>query len=220
MQFDRRSFLAGGLGAGLAGLSSAYTFPGKAKDGSSKPDVRDLDKAAALPVLKTDTLSSPVIIESIKLLKKDRDYFVRVRSKDGAEGVSLTNPPREEYLDKILNQLVIPFFIGKDARDLENLLWELYRYKDNYKLHGLALWSPQAWVEFAILDLLGRIAGKPMGALLGDLLRQEVPIYVASGRRDTTPQQEVHHLEKLLAESGAKAVKFRLGGRMSRNADA
>ena len=87
MQFDRRSFLAGGLGAGLAGLSSAYTLPGKAKDGSSKPDVRDLDKAATLPVLKTDTLSSPVIIESIKLLKKDRDYFVRVRSKDGAEGV-------------------------------------------------------------------------------------------------------------------------------------
>jgi L-alanine-DL-glutamate epimerase-like enolase superfamily enzyme len=220
MQFDRRSFLTGGLGAGLAGLSSAFAFQGKTKNGSGRPDVRDLDKAAALPVLKTDTLRSPVIIESIKLLKKDRDYFVRVRSKDGAEGVSLTNPPREEYLDKILNQLVIPFFIGKDARDLENLLWELYRFKDNYKLYGLALWSPQAWVEFAILDLLGRIAGKPMGALLGNILRQEVAIYVASGRRDTTPEQEVEYLQKLVQQSGAKAVKFRVGGRMSRNADA
>ena len=220
MQFDRRSFLAGGLGAGLAGLSSAHAFQAKTKDGSPRPDVRDLDKAASLPVLRTDTMRSPVIIESIKLLKKDRDYFVRVRSKDGAEGVSLPNPPREEYLDKILNQLVIPFFIGKDARDLENLLWELYRYKDNYKLHGLALWSPQAWVEFAILDLLGRVAGKPMGALLGNVLRQEVAIYVASGRRDTTPEQEVEYLQKLVQQSGAKAVKFRVGGRMSRNADA
>ena len=221
MKSHRRSFLTSAMGAGLAVVSPAYGIQSKAKNGSSgRPDVRDLDKAAALPVLKTDGLKSPVVIESIKLLKKDRDYFVRVRSKDGAEGISLTNPPREEYLDKILNQLVIPFFIGKDARDLENLLWELYRWKDNYKLYGLALWSPQAWVEFAILDMLGRIAGKSIGALLGDIVRQEVAFYVASGRRDTTPEQEVEYLQKLVQQSGAKAVKFRVGGRMSRNADA
>ena len=187
---------------------------------SPGPSGQDLDRAAAAPVLKRDGLKSPVIIESIRLLKKDGEYFVHVRSKDGAEGVSLTNPPRAEYLDKILNQLVIPFFIGKDARDLEDLLWELYRWKDNYKLYGLALWSPQAWVEFAILDMLGRVAGKPMGALLGDIVRQEVAFYVASGRRDTTPEQEIEHLQKLVEQSGARAVKFRVGGRMSRNADA
>ena len=221
MQLDRRSFLAGAMGTAVAGLSPVYAFERTVKNGNpGRPDVRDLDKAAALPVLKTDGLKSPVIIESIKLLKKDRDYFVRVRSKDGAEGVSLTNPPREEYLDKILNQLVIPFFIGRDARDLENLLWELYRWKDNYKLYGLALWSPQAWVEFAILDMLGRIAGKSIGALLGNIVRQDVAFYVASGRRDTTPEQEVEYLQKLVQQSGAKAVKFRAGGRMSRNADA
>ena len=221
MQLDRRSVLAGAMETAVAGLSPVYAFERTVKNGNpGRPDVGDLDKAAALPVLKTDGLKSPVIIESIKLLKKDRDYFVRVRSKDGAEGVSLTNPPREEYLDKILNQLVIPFFIGKDARDLENLLWELYRWKDNYKLYGLALWSPQAWVEFAILDMLGRIAGKSIGALLGDIVRQDVAFYVASGRRDTTPEQEVEYLQKLVQQSGAKAVKFRVGGRMSRNADA
>src|SRR5262249_40662788 len=89
-----------------------------------------------------------------------------------------------------------------------------------YKLYGLALWSPQAWVEFAILDMLGRITGQPIGALLGEILRQDVAIYVASGRRDTTPEQEVEYLQKLVEQSGAKAVKFRMGGRMSRNADA
>src|SRR5262249_34583180 len=49
---------------------------------------------------------------------------------------------------------------------------------------------------------------------------EDVPIYVASGRRDTTPEQEVEYLQKLVAQSGAKAVKFRVGGRMRRNADA
>jgi L-alanine-DL-glutamate epimerase-like enolase superfamily enzyme len=204
----RRSFLAGAAAVPVAGRAAAG------------PTNEALEAAAARPVLKRDLFKTPVIIDSLRLLKTGSDYLVHIRSKDGAEGISVTNPPRADYLDKILKQLVFPFFIGKDARDLDNLLWELYRYKDNYKLQGLALWSPQAWVEFAILDMLGRIAKRPMGALLGDIVRQEVAIYAASGRRDTTPEQEIEHLQKLLEESGARAVKYRLGGRMSRNADA
>ena len=214
--FNRRVFVRTMATASMASMLGKC----QAKEAADlAPDVHELDKAAAAPVLKLDKLKAPVIIESIKLLKKDEEYFVHVRSKDGAEGVALTNPPREQYLDKILKQLVIPFFIGKDARDLENLLWELYRWQGNYKLYGLALWSPQAWVEFAILDMLGRIAGQPMGALLGEVLRQNVAVYVASGRRDTTPEQEVEYLQKLVEQSRAKAVKFRVGGMMSRNAD-
>jgi len=59
-----------------------------------------------------------------------------------------------------------------------------------------------------------------MGVLLGNIVRAEVPFYVASGRRDTTPEQEVEYLQKLVTQSGARALKFRVGGRMSRNADA
>jgi L-alanine-DL-glutamate epimerase-like enolase superfamily enzyme len=218
MTRNRRQFLAATLSTGAAGLTGCLTT---AKNPATQGlSIEDLNRAAEKPVLKKELFSSPVIIESIRLLKKDRDYFVHVRSKDGAEGISLPNPPRPDYLDKILKQLVIPFFIGKDARDLENLLWELYRYHDNYKLYGIALWSPQAWVESAILDMLGRIAAKPIGALLGDIVRKEVAIYVASGRRDTTPEQEIENLRKLLDQSGAKALKFRVGGRMSRNQDA
>jgi L-alanine-DL-glutamate epimerase-like enolase superfamily enzyme len=143
-----------------------------------------------------------------------------VRSKDGAEGVALTNPPRAQYLDHVFQQLIAPFFIGKDARNLDRLLRDLYRWQSNYKMYGIGLWSPQAWAEFAILDMLGRIAKKPIGAMLGDIVRQEVPFYIASGRRDTTPEQEIEYLRKLLAESGAKALKFRVGGRMSEDEDA
>ena len=226
---SRRRFLtaAGTAGAGsavfTAGLSWATGQEGGRQDRESKtrgPSLEELDRVAAAPVLKLDGLTSPVVIDSIRLLKKGSDFLVHVRSKDGAEGVSLTDPPRARYLSAILKQLVIPFFIGKDARDLETLLWELYRWQSNYKMYGLAFWCPQAWVEFAILDMLGRITGKPMGAMLGNLVRSEVPFYVASGRRDTTPEQEVEYLQKLVSQSGAKAIKFRVGGRMSRNADA
>jgi L-alanine-DL-glutamate epimerase-like enolase superfamily enzyme len=215
---SRRGFLSGaGTAALTAGLPLAAGRQGGGEAQSPSPE--ELDRVTAVPVLKLAGLTSPVVIDSVRLLKKGKEYLVHVRSKDGAEGVSLTNP-RPEYLSPILNQLVIPFLIGKDARDLENLLWELYRWQSNYKLYGLAFWSPQAWVEFAVLDMLGRIAGKPMGAMLGDIVRTEVPFYVASGRRDTTPEQEVEYLQKLVEQSGARALKFRVGGRMSRNADA
>ncbi|MEN6604052.1 MAG: enolase C-terminal domain-like protein [Bryobacteraceae bacterium] len=221
MGIDRRRFLGASATVGTAALSAACGRERKAGESRAPaPGMEELARIVAEPVLKLDGLTAPVVIQSIRLLKKDKEYFVHVRSKDGAEGISLPNPPRPEYLTPILKQLVIPFFIGKDARDLENLLWELYRWHDNYKLYGLALWSPQAWVEFAILDMLGRILRKPIGALFGPVQRTEIPFYVASGRRDTTPEQEIEHLKKLVAESGAKALKFRVGGRMSRNADA
>jgi L-alanine-DL-glutamate epimerase-like enolase superfamily enzyme len=214
MRIDRRSLLKSMSGAAALPLHPDPALP------ESTPAVAVLDRAAQTPVLKTDLFKDPVVIDSIRLLKRDQDYIVHVRSKGGAEGISLTNPSRAEYLDGILKQLVIPAFLGRDARQLEELLWDAYRWNSNYKLYGLAFWCPLAWVELAILDMLGRISARPIGALLGDLLRHEIPVYVASGRRDTTPEQEIDYLRTLLAKSGSKAVKFRVGGRMSRNADA
>ena len=85
-----------------------------------------------------------------------------------------------------------------------NMLFGVYREGDNYKLQGLALWCPVAMVEFAILDMLGRIAKRPIGELLGGVTRTSVPFYVASGRRDTTPQQEVDYLQSLIEKTGAR----------------
>lgn len=185
----------------------------------SDSSVEALDEAAAAAVLKLDGLDTAIIIESIRLLKIYRDYYVQVRSTDGAQGLAFTNG-RAPYLHPILNQLIIPYFIGKDARDLEELLVGVYRHSSNYKLLGQALWCPVAWVEFALLDMLGRVAGKSIAELMGGAVRARVPFYVASGRRDSTPQQEVEYLQSLVDETGAQAVKFRIGGRMSQNEDA
>ena len=209
-------------GAGLLSfLPGCKSTPGKpqAVSHARQVSLEELEKAAEAPVLALDGVNSPLVIESIELLRKNREYIVRVRSKDGAQGIAVTND-RAQYLYPILNKLVIPYFIGKDARDLESHLFEVYRYQSNYKLQGLAFWCPVAWVEFALLDMIGRVSGKSFGQLLGGVVRQEVPFYVASGRRDSTPEEEVEYLAGLVAETGAKAVKFRVGGRMSKNADA
>ena len=182
-------------------------------------DIEALDEAADAAVLDLQGLDAPVLIESIQLLKIECAYFVRVRSADGVEGLAFTNG-RAHHLYPILNELIIPYFIDKDARDLEQLLFGVYRHRSNYKLLGQALWCPVAWVEFAILDMLGRVTGRSVADLMGGAVRERVPFYVASGRRESTAQEEVEYLQQLVDETGAKAVKFRVGGRMSRNEDA
>lgn len=179
----------------------------------------ELQAAHDQPTLRVDLIDQPVIIESMQLLHKNGAYYVHTRSTDGAEGLSFCNA-KAKVLHPILTQLVIPYFIGKDARDLEDHLWEVYRHSSNYKLLGQALWNPVAWVEMAVLDLLGRVANRSIADLLGGAVRTECPFYVASGRRDSTPEEEIDHLQMLVDETHAPAIKFRVGGRMSRNADA
>jgi L-alanine-DL-glutamate epimerase-like enolase superfamily enzyme len=213
MRLNRRSFVKTAVG-----LSCGAAVSSRAGEKATKPTVEQLDRAASEALLKLDPITAPVRIASIELLRDRRNHYVRTRSSDGAVGVALTNG-RAGYLYPMLQQLVIPYFVGKDARQLESLLDGVYVHNSNYKLSGVAFWCCVAWVEFSILDLLGKIARKPVGDLFGGIIRRQVPIYVASGNRDTTPEQEVAILVKEIERTGAKAVKFKVGGRMSNNAD-
>lgn len=163
--------------------------------------------------------STPVLIASIDVLEVQKNLILRARSTDGATGYAFANS-RLAYLLPILQELVIPFFVGKDARDLEALVDGVYAHQSNYKLAGLAFWNTVSHVEFALLDLLGKLVDKPVGALFGPILRTEIPIYLSSMRRDTTPEAEVAWVGERLAATQARAVKLKIGGRMSYNADA
>lgn len=164
--------------------------------------------------MKTNLFSSPVIIESLELLLYKQNYLCRIRSKDGAEGFAFVNSQMETLYPIFLKRLQ-PFFIGKDARDLESLLEEVYVYQSNYKLQSVALWVPLASIEFAILDMLGRIAGKPMGQLIGEIHHPEVKLYQANSERGISAEETVEQLHAQLAESQAEAIKVKIGGRMS-----
>jgi L-alanine-DL-glutamate epimerase-like enolase superfamily enzyme len=162
--------------------------------------------------------SSPVRIARIEALRHDGHVFIRTVSSDGAEGVCLTN--ERDYLLPLMKDRIVPFFVGKDARDLESLVDLVYRrHESNYKLSGLAFFNPLGWIEISILDLLGRVAGKSIAELLGGIRRREVDVYLSSTQRNITPEREAERFAARLAETGARAVKFKVGGRMSRNAD-
>jgi L-alanine-DL-glutamate epimerase-like enolase superfamily enzyme len=161
---------------------------------------------------------SPVKIASIELLQAHGQYFLRTRSADGAEGIVQTKDIAD-YI-QILAHRVMPHFLGKDARDLEHLVDEVYAADSNYKLAGQEFWCPVAYIEQSLLDLMGKALKKPVGELMGGVLRKEIPVYLSGSGRDTTSEEEVDVYVNEVARTGAKAVKFKIGGRMSDNADA
>lgn len=215
----RRTFLKSATGAGAVSLAGWGRASARVALTGEAPSREQIDAAAGQPVLQVDELKQPVTIESLELLRNGRTFLVRARSRDGAEGLAVANGARLSETYPIFLNRVAPFFVGKDARQLEELQWELYRFRSNYKLQGIALWAPLAAAEFAILDMLGKMTGKVIGDLLGGVRRREIAVYRASGNRGNRPEEEVEYLQQLVAETGAKAVKFRVGGRMSRNRD-
>ena len=158
---------------------------------------------------------APVKIASVELLRSGSQYFVRSTSADGAVGIARTKEVAD-YVPILLRR-VAPFFIGKDARDLERLVDAVYI--ENYKMAGQPFWAPVAFVEQSLFDLLGKVAGKPVGALLGGVTRPKIPVYLSGSGRTTTAAEEVEVYVRGVAATGARAVKFKIGGRMSRNAD-
>jgi L-alanine-DL-glutamate epimerase-like enolase superfamily enzyme len=216
----RRRFLQST--AAVAAVASSIRRVG-ASDGlplaASKVSKAELDRILDEPVLKTDFIKDPVIVSSVELLRNGNTFLLRTRSNDGVEVITIPNSARMIHTYPLFLNQILPCFVKKDARTLESLIWDCYRYKDNYKYQGLALWTGVAAIEMALLELLGQTAKRPLADFFGGRKRDDIPIYVASGVRGNTPDEEIAHLQQLVADCGAKALKFRLGGRMNRNVD-
>lgn len=215
MKLQRRKF----IGTAVMGTFGSAIGSGSRHRSQMQSSFTIPDSAGQGKLLKTELFSTPVMIESLELLRYQENFLCRVRSRDGAEGLSVSNNMQMVALYPIFTRRLQPFFIGKDARDLEYLLEEVYVYQSNYKLQSLALWVPLATIEFAILDMLGRIATKPMANLLGDTHHPKIAVYQANNYRGKTAEESIELIKKDVAESGANALKFKVGGRMSRNLD-
>jgi len=217
----RRDFLKN-----AAWATGAVTFtgcqtgsPSAGQPAATTPDFTDIDAALSRPVLKKALFPEPVILDSVELLHYRGNFLCRVRDKQGAEGICVSNNYQMRHLYPIFLNRIQGFFVGKDVRDWERLLDEVYVHQSNYKLQSLALWVPLATLEFAVFDLLGKLVWLPMGALLGEIHHTEIAVYQANNFRGETAEVSIEKIAEQVAENGAKALKFKVGGRMSHNAD-
>ncbi|NRB49889.1 MAG: mandelate racemase/muconate lactonizing enzyme family protein [Saprospiraceae bacterium] len=223
MLSKRRTFIKNSFLGAAGTLLSAYSCQDQqhkeALAGPPSIDYSTLDAALAKPVLDTTGLNDPVLIESLQLLRYKNNFLCRVRSRDGAIGLSVANNAQMRSLYPIFLDRLQNFFIGQDARQLEALIEEVYVYRSNYKLQNLALWVPLATIEFAILDLLGQIGNRSMGTLLGGVKNSSISVYQANNYRGESATASIEKIKATVADTQAKAVKFKIGGRMSKNKD-
>jgi L-alanine-DL-glutamate epimerase-like enolase superfamily enzyme len=176
------------------------------------PDYSVLDKALQRPVLKRELFPSPVIIETIELLQNRNNFICRVRSKDGAEGISIGHPFISKHGYPMFNNCLRHRFLGKDARNLDRLVFDAAEH--NVKAQGVPLCVQIATLEFAILDMLGNMVNKPVGQLIGDIHHTEIAIYLGtrvSDMRRKEPEVSLELVKEDWLETQAKAIKLRAG---------
>lgn len=215
MNNHRRKFISNALLGGLAAtglpLSSCQS---EAKVSGASADLKSrydrLDEELKRPVLKAELFSTPVIIETVELLRHGRSFLCRVRSKDGAEGISVGHGGLSTLFPVFVNKLQ-KFFIGQDARELDLIMDRVYVYGFNFRYNGITLGIPLATIEFAILDMLGKIANKPMGQLIGDIHNPEVPVYMATEFRHLPLEEHFERIKETVAEYDVNALKIKIG---------
>ena len=212
MKTNRRKFISTAVAGGLAA-----SVPFQIKAATSNPEseivaenYKKLDEILAQPVLKRELFNSPVIIESLELLKYENSYLCRVRSTDGAVGISVAHSDMSTFYPVFTNRLQ-SFFIGQDARELDLMLERILVYRLNFRQNGISLGIPLATIEFAILDMLGKISGKSMGRLIGEIHNPEVGFYVATEFRELPLEDHFARIKEAVAAYDVNALKIKIG---------
>jgi L-alanine-DL-glutamate epimerase-like enolase superfamily enzyme len=212
---SRRHFLASAVAGGVAvanwPLMSCSSGNKKSfSPGELQARYDKLDQALRQPVFKKHLFPDPVIIETVELLEYNNNYLCRVRSKDGAEGIAVAHPTMS-MLVPIFLRTAQSFFTGQDARELDLILEKFYLYNSNYRLNGLAIGVPLATIEFAILDMMGKIANRSAAQLIGEIHNPEVGVYVATEYRGLPLEEHFERVKREVAEFDVDALKIRVG---------
>lgn len=223
MKTNRRSFISASFAGGLFTTNISSSLYGANKTGNNTDEIirsryLKLDKILKQPVLKKELFRTPVIIETLELLRFDRSFLCRVRSRDGAEGISVGHSGLSTLFPVFLKNLQ-SYFIGQDARELDLILERIYIYNFNFRYNGITLGLPLATIEFAILDMLGHIAGKPVGQLIGEIHNPEVAVYVATEFREKPLEEHLDLIRKAVSEYDTHALKVKVGYQYSGTRD-
>ena len=224
MKSSRRTFISKAIAGGMAATAVPFS---SCRGGSSQirsyPDLASryamLDEALKEPVLKREFFASPVIIENIELLRDRHNFLCRVRSREGAEGVSIGHPYQSRWSWPVMKNLM-DGFLNRDARDLDVLIDEAA--EPGAKNCGVPRCVQIATLEFAILDMLGNLAGKPVGQLIGQIHHPQITVYQGSRYtelRRLPPEESLELVKQDLLESKAKAIKIRGGVGNQRGTD-
>lgn len=142
--------------------------------------------------------------------------FVRVTTADGAQGWGQVSTYNSDITAQILHRQVAPWALGRGVDALEDVIAEIPLREHKYP--GTYLCRAMAGLDTAVWDLRGKVAGKPVAALLGGSAGR-IRAYASSMRRDITPEVEAARLIGLRDAHGFDAFKVRVGAECGQDRD-
>ncbi|MEC8263180.1 MAG: mandelate racemase/muconate lactonizing enzyme family protein, partial [Pseudomonadota bacterium] len=148
--------------------------------------------------------------------------FVRLTTDGGETGWGQMSTYHANITAQVLHCQVAPWVLGRriDADDPVADFLDLagFVHEREHKYPGSYVRRALAGVDTALWDLLGRMAGKPVAALIGGGPGR-VRAYASSMKRDIKPEAEADRLCRLRDAKGFDAFKFRVGAECGRGAD-
>lgn len=155
-------------------------------------------------------------LEKIETFSTRDVSFVRVTGEGGAQGWGQLAPYNADITAQVLHRQVAPYTLGQDIFDVDVML---DRVRDReHKFPGAYLRRAMGGVDTAIWDLRGKLAGKPVCALIGGT-PGDVRAYASSMKRDITPKEEAERFMRLRDAHGFDAFKFRIGAEVGHDQD-
>ena len=142
--------------------------------------------------------------------------FVRVTTQDGAQGWGQVSTYNSDITAQILHRQVAPWALGRGVDALEDVIAEIPLREHKYP--GTYLCRAMAGLDTAVWDLRGKVAGKPVAALLGGTAGP-IRAYASSMRRDITPEDEAARMLGLRDAQGFDAFKVRVGAECGQDRD-
>ena len=142
--------------------------------------------------------------------------FVRATSETGAQGWGQVSTYNADITCEIFHRQVARHALGTDAlnfADTLNLIGER-----EHKYPGSYLRRAMTGLDTALLDLRGKLEGKPVATLLGGS-PGKIRAYASSMKRDIKPEDEAARFLKLRDEFGFDAFKWRVGSECGRDQD-
>jgi L-alanine-DL-glutamate epimerase-like enolase superfamily enzyme len=142
--------------------------------------------------------------------------FVRVTAETGATGWGQVSTYNSDITCEVFHRQVARHALGTSALDFADTLNLIGEREHKYP--GSYLRRAMTGLDTALLDLRGKLEGKPVTALLGGTAGK-LRCYASSMKRDITPEDEAKRFLKLRDAHGFNAFKWRVGAECGRDKD-
>ena len=115
--------------------------------------------------------------------------------------------------------MIAPRVIGRNAGDVVQINHELQQELHLFGRYGITMFAISG-LDIALWDLKGQYLNQPIYELLGGKVRNSVPVYASSMKRDLTPSEEAARAADLVKD-GYKGYKLHsaVPGKMDDPAD-